>query len=210
MPSSTAERRRPTPKPSPSGFWTHLKSLKAEVRQVEKMTPRVLLSTLGREASAPTRRAAMVKEVQSLELAVQGLRRKLERSIAETKAANDDPRTSSLVDTMVASGELLDSAAFADRIGWTRQALSKALAARRVFFVEHAGARYFPAFYADARYERRQLEAVTKILGDLPGGAKLQFFLNPRGSLNRATPLQALTRGQLAAVKAAAEGFVQG
>jgi hypothetical protein len=38
----------------------------------------------------------------------------------------------------------------------------------------------------------------------------LQFFLNPRGSLSKRTPLQALARGQLADVKAAAEGFVQG
>lgn len=105
---------------------------------------------------------------------------------------------------------MLESGAFITRLGWTRQALSKALAARRVFLVEHREARYFAAFYADKRYDRRDLEAITKLLGDLPGGAKLQFWLNPRGSLSKRTPLQALERGQLAAVKAAAEGFVQG
>lgn len=110
---------------------------------------------------------------------------------------------------LVDKGELLQASVFTGRMAWTCQALSKALDAKRVFFVEVDGARYYPSFYADAHYERRHLEAITKLLGDLPGGAKLQFFLNPRGSLNKATPLKALARGQLAAVKAAAEGFAQ-
>jgi hypothetical protein len=45
---------------------------------------------------------------------------------------------------------------------------------------------YFPAFYADKRYDRRHLEAITKLLGDLPDGAKLQFFLNPKGIAKQA------------------------
>lgn len=110
---------------------------------------------------------------------------------------------------MVMKRELLEPAAFTALMGWSRQALSKALAAHRVFFVEHKGARYYPSFFADSRYERRQVEAVTKILGDLPGGAKLQFFLNPKASLSKQTPLQALARGKVAEVKAAAQGFAQ-
>ncbi len=67
-------------------------------------------------------------------------------------------------DEMIRKRELLESAAFATRLGCTRQALGKALAARRVFFVEHQGTRYFPAFYADKRYDRRHLGAITKLL----------------------------------------------
>lgn len=78
---------------------------------------------------------------------------------------------------MIAARELLDPTAFAENLGWTRQALSKALAANRIFFVELDGARYYPAFFTDSQYEMRQLEAVTKLLRDLLGGTKLQFFL---------------------------------
>jgi hypothetical protein len=86
-----------------------------------------------------------------------------------------------------------------------RQALSKALAARRVFFVEHQGARYYPSFFADPKYERRQIETVSKALGDLPGGAKLAFMTTPKASLAGRTPLEALAVGEVAAAKAAAE-----
>jgi len=113
------------------------------------------------------------------------------------------------VQSLVARGELLDAAAFAERLGWTPRALGQALRADRVFFVEHEGRRLYPAFFANPRYGRRELQAVCKLLGDLPGGGKLQFFLNPRGALSRVSPLEALARGQFAAVKAAAEGFAE-
>lgn len=105
--------------------------------------------------------------------------------------------------------QALPAADFAQRLGWTRQALSKALAANRVFCFERGGDRYYPAFFTDKRYERRHIEAVSKLLGDIPGGAKWLFFTSPKGSLSRLTPLQALERGKLAEVKAAAEGYAQ-
>ena len=192
----------------PTGFWAKVKSLQAEARAMQKMSPETLLVLLEKAPQAPARSAALVKEVGDLERSIHQIRQQLEKAIASSTAANDGP--SHTLQAMIAKRELLDPAAFAESLGWTRQALSKALAANRVFFVEHGHTRYYPAFYADSRYERRYLESVTKVLGDLPGGAKLQFFLNPRGSLSKATPLQALARGQLAAVKRAAEGFTQG
>lgn len=105
--------------------------------------------------------------------------------------------------------ELLDSGNFTKRLNWTRQALSKALRANRVFFLEARGDRYFPAFFTDPRHERRQLEAVSRMLGDVPGGGKWLFFTTPKGSLSGLTPIQALDKGQLVAVKAAAERFMQ-
>lgn len=195
-------------KAGPAGFWAKVKSLQAAAREVQNMSPKTLLGVLEKDPEAPARSAALVKEVGDLERSMQQIRQQLERAIANSTAANDGPEHT--LQALIAKRELLDPAAFAESLGWTRQALSKALAANRVFFVEHGRTRYYPAFYADSRYERRQLEAVTKLLGHLPGGAKLQFFLNPRGSLSKATPLQALARGQLAAVKRAAEGFTQG
>ena len=77
---------------------------------------------------------------------------------------------------MIRAGQLLTSPQFCESMGWTKQALSKALAAHRVFFVTSGNERYYPAFYASTEYDRRHLESVSKILGDLPGSAKLQFF----------------------------------
>ena len=65
----------------------------------------------------------------------------------------------------------------------------------------------YPAFFADARHDRAVLERVSRALGSLPGGAKWEFFTTPRLSLGRKTPLQALARGQVEEVLAAAAAF---
>lgn len=178
----------------------------AAARQVARLTPERLLLEIERDAAVADRTDAL-QRIDKLERVIGRIRERLQQV---PEPGLDFSEADRATDEMIRKRELLDSAAFAPRLAWTRQALSKALAARRVFFVEHQGARYFPAFYADKRYDRRHLEAITRLLGDLPGGAKLQFFLNPRTSLGKRTPLQALERGQLADVKAAAECFVQG
>lgn len=113
-------------------------------------------------------------------------------------------------DEMINSGLLQDSQAFQTLMGWsTRQALSKAVQSNRVFYLTHRSERYFPAFYGDSAYERSHLETVSKILGDLPGGSKLQFFLTPKRSLDGQTPLQALAAGRFAKVKDLASAFAE-
>jgi hypothetical protein len=124
-------------------------------------------------------------------------------------------------DEELATGQLLESGTFQKQAGWTRQALSKAVNARRVFFLEVQGVRAYPAFYLDLRYNRKDLEAVTRLLGDLSGGSKWSFFTTPKGSLARPavegtsrtaaagaprTPLQALEDGDVELVKNAAAG----
>lgn len=104
---------------------------------------------------------------------------------------------------------LIKSDVLIKELGWSRQALSKARKAQRVYSVEVKGESYYPAFFIDSQYERRQLEAVSKILGNLPGTSKLQFMLTPKGSLNGLTPLKALAKGKIAEVKIAAKGFVE-
>lgn len=191
----------------PTGFFSEaVAPFEAAAKVVSKLTPERLLFEIERDTAVADRNEAL-KRIDKLERVIGQIRERLQQVPEPALDFSEADRTT---DEMIRERELLESAAFATRLGWTRQALSKALAARRVFFVEHRGARYFPAFYASKRYDRRHLEAITKLLGDLPGGAKLQFFLNPRGSLSRRTPLQALERGQLVDVKAAAEGFVQG
>lgn len=202
-PRQAAERRS---SPSAHFFSEAVMPFEAAAKALARLTPERLLIEIEQDAAVTDREDAL-KRIDKLERVIGQIRERLQQA---PEPALDFSEADRATGEMIRKRELLESAVFATRLGWTRQALSKALAARRVFFVEHQGARYFPAFYADKRYDRRHLEAVTKLLGDLPGGAKLQFFLNPRGSLGKRTPLLALERGQLADVKAAAEGFVQG
>jgi hypothetical protein len=78
------------------------------------------------------------------------------------------------------SGQALAAAEFARRLSWSPEQLDKAVRANRVFCVDGLGERYYPAFYADRRYQRAHLEAVAKLLGDLPGGADLPGFFGPK------------------------------
>jgi len=95
-------------------------------------------------------------------------------------------------------------------MGWkSRQAVSTAVASGRVFYITYEGVRYFPYFYGDREYNRTHLGAVTKVLKDLPGGSKLQFFLNTRGSLGGINPLQALKDGRVAKVVDVASAFAE-
>lgn len=99
---------------------------------------------------------------------------------------------------LVRLGHLVSEAEFHKLMGWSSgQAVASALATRRVFAMELDSKRYFPSFFADPAYAREHLEAVAKQLGNLPGGAKFQFFVSRKGSLNGKTVLEALEAGKL-------------
>ncbi|MEJ8815231.1 hypothetical protein WKW77_29475 [Variovorax ureilyticus] len=111
---------------------------------------------------------------------------------------------------LVADGTLVEASKFLQEWGFSKQALSKAQAANRVFSLDIEGERYYPAFFLDPRYDRAKLEKVSKVLGDLLAASKLHFFLGARGSLAGKTPLEALAAGQLDKVVNSAQGFAQG
>jgi hypothetical protein len=95
-------------------------------------------------------------------------------------------------------GELLSSAQIRARLGITRQALSKAVSERRMFWVGgNKGAQWYPSFFADDMTDRRMLEQVSVALGDLPGAVKWQFFTTPKHSLDGRTPVDAVRAGAL-------------
>lgn len=110
---------------------------------------------------------------------------------------------------LVDEGQLVSPTALAEGLKFSRQALSKALKAHRIFYVDVQGRRHFPAFFLDSRYERRQLEDVCRALGELPGASKLQFFLTRKASLQGVTPLEALAQGEFTRVRTAAQGFAE-
>ncbi len=209
--SSTAARHSPASPPAQPvrEFLSSLEALTRHADRVEKLPRKHLLEQLSASDNPWAEANSLLRHISVLTRRFEQIRQTLQDEqvgrIAEAARHRGDAR----LERLVGEQALLEPAEFAHRLGWTRQALSKALAARRVFFVEVQGARYYPAFFADAGCERRQVEAVSKALGDLPGAAKLRFMTTPKGSLAGLTPLQALARGQVAAAKAAAEAFAQ-
>lgn len=110
----------------------------------------------------------------------------------------------------VRAGRLIQGKELADRLNLVRQSISAALKSNRLFAfkLEH-GRLYYPAFFADEQYDRSALEAVSKVLGNLPAGSKWDFFMHARPSLQGMTPLEALKNGQLDAVRRAAQAFAE-
>lgn len=108
------------------------------------------------------------------------------------------------------AGMLVSGAQLATLLNMTPQGLHHALKAKRVFTLQGpSGEHVYPAFFADPKQDRKTLEKVSKTLGDLPGAAKWDFFTSPRVSLGKRTPLEALAKGKVDAVMAAAKAFVE-
>jgi hypothetical protein len=61
----------------------------------------------------------------------------------------------------------------------------------------------------EPRATAEQIEAVAKVLEDLPDGSKLQFFLSHKGSLGGITPLEALAAGRMEEVLDVAAAFAE-
>lgn len=196
-----------------TAFFEGVRALNGTAGQVRELSRRVFRDK--QQAST------YLQELQKLEQAIHLLRTEIAEGVeaqrepaeapvtprAQSSARKAPDSVRNKLEQMVKKRELLASAEFTREVGLSRQALSKAVGANRMFYVDFKGERYFPAFYADPMYQRSQVEAVTKLLGDLPGGAKLQFFLNRRGSLAGVTPLEALAQGKLQKVKDVAAAF---
>ena len=106
-------------------------------------------------------------------------------------------------------GALLSADVFASRFGCTPDSLAGACDAHRIFYLTIDKVRLYPAFYVDPRFDRSELETITKCMGDLAGGSKWQFFTRPKGSLGSVTPLAALLAGRFAKVQASALAFFE-
>lgn len=112
-------------------------------------------------------------------------------------------------ESLAREGVLIDSDELARRLRISRQSISKAVQAQRMFSLGGAsGKQYYPAFYA-SDIDRKLTEAVSRALGDLPGPGKWEFFTTPKLSLNGKTALDALRKGELARVLVAAASFLE-
>lgn len=196
--------------------WREVQKVEALLKDLTEQataTEHLLADTLAKRSSSfaadSKRRVELLKTVQEARKSIDQILYLLEAESPLSSWASFAQGARRSTKRLVGCNLLLTSAQFIESLSWTRQALSKALAANRVFFVEWCGSRYYPSFLADPTYQRSQLEAVAKRLGELPGRSKLQFFLTPKVSLGGLTPLSALAKGQFSAVKASAGGFAE-
>ncbi|AJE98834.1 hypothetical protein [Pandoraea apista] len=124
-------------------------------------------------------------------------------------AFNFDRRAIPSHQALVDSGELLLAATIWKGLEITRQALNKAVTSGRIFTVDVGATQYYPAFYLSTDVDRKTLAKVTRLLGDLPGWSKWQFFTTPKASLGNITPLIALSRGKFEQVAKVAAAFME-
>lgn len=109
------------------------------------------------------------------------------------------------VRSKIERGELIPATDLQARLDVTAEWISSAVIEQRLFAIcDEAGHDYYPAFYADSRYDRRQLEQVAQRLKSIPPTVKYHFFFAEAHSLYGQTPLEALAGDQLNAVLRAA------
>lgn len=108
----------------------------------------------------------------------------------------------------IASKEIATKDEFVAMLGGRRRWVNEASKAQRVFTLKDpSGLEYFPAFFADERYDRRALGNVAQALDGLPNESKYFFFMSRSLRLNM-TPLEALAEGMTLDVVICAVGFV--
>lgn len=103
---------------------------------------------------------------------------------------------------------LLPPKDFQAALGISRQAINEAVKAKRMFaLLGPGGEYYYPAFFADKDLHRRDIEKVSKALGNIPAPSKYFFFTNKSTSLGTLSPLDALLKGRVDDVMEAAAAF---
>lgn len=110
---------------------------------------------------------------------------------------------------LIEKGLVATSSEMCEALGFTRQALSKAVKEHRIFRLRQGFQSFYPVFYADPTISRSVLEEVTKALGSITGGEKWQFFTRPKASLTGKTPLEAIRAGDVDQVLLAAAAFIE-
>lgn len=209
MPASIIGNRPSPAATAPDRFWRSAKRLASVADAAASASPEALIEAGVRSHPRHAEAGDLVAELAQLSDKIDEVRARLAGSGDPLFSPRQHDEAEKSMRKLVEDSLLVDPTAFVQRRNVTRQALSKALAARRVFYVEVEGRRHFPTFFLDSRYERRQVEEVSKALGDLPGTSKLQFFTTGKASLEGRTPLEALAAGQFPRVRTAARGFAE-
>lgn len=210
MPVAATKPRQPVAGAAPvKQFWKFAKQFASVAKAAANASPTVLIEAGSSSRAKEVKASELAAELADLSDQINVIRGRLATSGGKLISDKERTAAEAAMSAMVKAQELVDPAAFVEHRKVTRQALSKALKAHRVFYVEVDGRRYFPSFFLDPRLERRQVEEVSKVLGELPGTSKLQFFTTGKGSLAGKTPIEALADGLYSRVRAAAQGFAE-
>jgi hypothetical protein len=132
-------------------------------------------------------------------------------SVAAGEAAMAQARQLAQQDiaVLIQRGELINSAQLQERLGVSRQAISGAVKAGRLFvIIGPGGENFYPDFYADPKLDRRSLEKVIRELGSIPAWSKLSFLTSISVQL-KARPLEALRAGRVDQVLRSARAFAE-
>lgn len=106
--------------------------------------------------------------------------------------------------------ELIRGSELAARLNVTEDALGATVASGQLFSIcGPRGELYYPTFFAEERYAKAGVSAVSQALGSLPGSSKY-FFLTRKSTRLGETPLEALVSGRFAQVLVSAETFRKG
>jgi hypothetical protein len=167
--------------------------------------------------ASPAERACALKEDAAAQAVLDAARRPSRRVMTTPKSiregqtfmARAKERSAATTASLIARGELVSSREMQRLLNVQRQAISVAVKAGRLFAVlGPSGESFYPAFYADPSLDRRVVERVIKALGSVPAMSKLGFFTQKSTRLQE-TPLEALHRGRVDEVIAAATGFAE-
>ncbi|CAM5783770.1 hypothetical protein [Rhizobacter fulvus] len=115
------------------------------------------------------------------------------------------------------SGALIEARHFREYLQVSEEEIEHQLLTRRLFAIDWAGTRAFPAFFLNPLYRRAELEAVSQALGQLSGGSKWLFYTSSRGSLailrgedvHERSPLETLLDGDFQRVLRVAHGHAE-
>ncbi|NHZ40747.1 hypothetical protein [Massilia aquatica] len=153
----------------------------------------------------------MKKELSDLIASLQAGRPTAANDASEGRLLMEELRRQERVRRMadVKAGRLISSSTLRERLGISAQALGAAVRTKRIFSVKGPqGERLFPAFFADPKYARRDLEKISMALGDLPGSIKFAFFTTQKISLGNKRPLD-VTQTRMNRILTLAQGLVE-
>lgn len=153
----------------------------------------------------------MSKMIERLALEVESIRSEIEQEAEEESWGPNESLRQDAMERRIKSyeelkkrGELITARELAELRQVGQSTISEALKRRRIFRVSVGGRDFYPRFFADHEANRKDIEAISKELGSLPGSVKLGFFNKRLVSLGGLTPLEALAKGKLDEVKRAA------
>ena len=172
------------------------------------------------DAEAANERRAAEKEAEQESSKVRRILANARSHAVETESTAEAKRENAAVMAELRQGSalalqhridnklLLSPKDFQTALGISRQAINEAVKTKRMFaLLGPGGEYYYPAFFADKDLHRRDIEKVSKALGNIPAPSKYFFFTNKSTSLGALSPLDALLKGRVDEVMEAAAAF---